>query len=422
MARRVKDTKLLTVIHAVCCGLDVHKEKISACLITQGDSGKEEYEIREFGTFTDELFELKEWLLENDCPIVAMESTGIYWRPVHNIIEGHLKVILVNARHVKNVPGRKTDIEDSRWLAGLLRVGLIRGSFIPEKSVRQWRELGRSRKKYSQSLGDQKRRVHKVFETANIKVDSVVADLFGVTGRNLIELLCTTEEQISLEQIEQCAKGSLKTKVVELHRSIQGFFEDHHRFLLLSLMRMISSIESEMALIGERMKSVMAEHKDTVKRLDAVPGINELSAHYVLGELGPTLEEFATVGSLASWAGLCPGNNESAGKRRSGRSPVRKHVFKAIMVEIAWAAVKTKGTYYRDKYYRLRARLGPRKAIVAIAHRILKAIYSIIRNGEKYKELGEDYLSKRSVKNTVTILRRKARELGFDLVPITAKM
>ena len=422
MARRVKDTKLLTVIHAVCCGLDVHKEKISACLITQGDSGKEEYEIREFGTFTDELFELKEWLLENDCPIVAMESTGIYWRPVHNIIEGHLKVILVNARHVKNVPGRKTDIEDSRWLAGLLRVGLIRGSFIPEKSVRQWRELGRSRKKYSQSLGDQKRRVHKVFETANIKVDSVVADLFGVTGRNLIELLCTTEEQISLEQIEQCAKGSLKTKVVELHRSIQGFFEDHHRFLLLSLMRRISSIESEMALIGERMKSVMAEHKDTVKRLDAVPGINELSAHYVLGELGPTLEEFATVGSLASWAGLCPGNNESAGKRRSGRSPVRKHVFKAIMVEIAWAAVKTKGTYYRDKYYRLRARLGPRKAIVAIAHRILKAIYAIIRNGEKYKELGEDYLSKRSVKNTVTILRRKARELGFDLVPITAKM
>jgi transposase len=413
---------LLTVIHAVCCGLDVHKEKISACLITQGDSGKEEYEIREFGTFTDELFKLREWLLENDCPIVAMESTGIYWRPVHNIIEGHLKVILVNARHVKNVPGRKTDIEDSRWLAGLLRVGLIRGSFIPEKSVRQWRELGRSRKKYSQSLGDQKRRVHKVFETANIKVDSVVADLFGVTGRNLIELLCTTEEQISLEQIEQCAKGSLKTKVVELHRSIQGFFEDHHRFLLLSLMRMISSIESEMALIGERMKSVMAEHKDTVKRLDAVPGINELSAHYVLGELGPTLEEFATVGSLASWAGLCPGNNESAGKRRSGRSPVRKHVFKAIMVEIAWAAVKTKGTYYRDKYYRLRARLGPRKAIVAIAHRILKAIYAIIRNGEKYKELGEDYLSKRSVKNTVTILRRKARELGFDLVPITAKM
>ncbi len=420
MARRRKDSRLLSVIHLICCGLDVHKERISACLIKIGQSGKEEYEIREFGTFTDELIKLREWLLDNDCPIVAMESTGVYWRPVHNIIEGYLKVVLVNARHVKNVPGRKTDIEDSRWLAGLLRVGLVRGSFIPEKAVRQWRELGRSRKKYSQSLGDCKRRVHKVFETANIKIDSVVSDLFGVTGRNLIELLCTTnEKEISLEQIEQCAKGSLKSKVTELHRSIQGFFEDHHRFLLLSLMRMIDIIESEMALIVDRMKSVMVEHMDIIKRLDEVPGINELSAQYVLGELGPTLEEFPEASSLASWAGLCPGNNESAGKRRSGKSPVRKHVFKTIMVEIAWAAVKTKGTYYRDKYYRLRARLGPRKAIVAIAHKVLKAIYAIIKNGEHYKELGEEYLSKRNARNKMTILRRKARELGFDLVAVT---
>lgn len=419
MARRIKDTKLLSVIHPICCGLDVHKERISACLIKVGQSGKDEYEIREYGTFTDELIELREWLLDNDCPVVAMESTGVYWRPVHNIIEGYLKVVLVNARHVKNVPGRKTDIEDSRWLAGLLRVGLVRGSFIPEKAVRQWRELGRSRKKYSQSLGDCKRRVHKVFESANIKIDSVVSDLFGMTGRNLIELLCTTDEQeISLEQIGQCAKGSLKSKVTELHRSIQGFFEDHHRFLLLSLMRMIDIIESEMALIVDRMKSVMVEHLDIIRRLDEVPGINELSAQYVLGELGPTLKEFPGSSSLASWSGLCPGNNESAGKRRSGKSPVRKHVFKAIMVEIAWAAVKTKGTYYRDKYYRLRARLGPRKAIVAIAHRVLKAIYAIIRHGEQYKELGEDYLSKRNARNKITILRRKARELGFELVPV----
>lgn len=203
---------------------------------------------------------MREWLLDNDSPIVALESTGVYWRPVHNIVEGYLKVVLVNARHVKNVPGRKTDIEDSRWLAGLLRVGLVRGSFIPDKAVRQWRERGGGRKKYSQSLGDCKRRVDKIFETANIKIDSGVSDLFGVTGRNVIELLCTAnEKEISLEQIEQCAKGSLKSKVTELHRSIQGFFEDHHRFLLLSLMRMIDIIESEMALIVDRMKSVMVE-------------------------------------------------------------------------------------------------------------------------------------------------------------------
>lgn len=324
MARKGKDTRLLSVIHPICCGLDVHKKKISACLVTTDSAGNEEYEIREFGTFTDELIELREWLLDSNCPIVAMESTGVYWRPVHNIIEGYLEVILVNARHVKNVPGRKTDIEDSRWLAGLLRVGLLRGSFIPEKSVRHWRELGRSRKKYSQSLGDHKTRVHKVFETTNIKIDSVVFDLFGVTGRNLIELLCAEDSEISIDRIKQCAKGSLKSKVKELHRSIQGFFEDHHRFLLMSLMslmRMISIIETEIALITERMRTMMASCDDTITRLDVVPGINEVSAQYVLGELGATLKEFATTGSLASWSGLCPGNNESAGKRHSGKLP-----------------------------------------------------------------------------------------------------
>jgi transposase len=420
MARKRQDTRLLSVIHLICCGLDVHKGKISACLITTDESGKEEYEIREFGTFTDELIELREWLLASHCLIVAMESTGVYWRPVHNVLEGYLEVILVNARHVKNVPGRKTDIEDSRWLAGLLRVGLVRGSFIPEKSIRQWRELGRSRKKYSQSLGDYKRRVHKVFETANIKIDSIVSDLFGLTGRNLIELLCIEGPEVGLEKVEQCAKGSLKSKVTELHRSIQGFFEDHHRFLIMSLMRTITIIETEMAFISERMKAVMQDYDDTITRLDVVPGINELSAQYVLGELGPTLKEFRSSGALASWSGLCPGNNESAGKRKSGRSPVRKHVFKTIMVEIAWAAVKTKGTYYRDKYYRLRTRLGPRKAIVAIAHRILKAIFAIIKDGEEYKELGEDYLSKKNAKNKLNNLKRKAKELGFDLVPVVA--
>jgi transposase len=417
MARKKKDNRILSVIHPICCGLDVHKGKISACLITSDNAGKEEHEIREVGTFSDELIGLREWLLDNNCPIVAMESTGIYWRPVHNILEGYLEVVLVNARHVKNVPGRKTDIEDSRWLAGLLRVGLVRGSFIPEKEIRHWRELGRSRKKYSQSLGDCKRRVHKVFETANIKIDTVVSDLFGVTGRNLIELLCTGETEISIEKIEQCAKGSLRSKVAELYRSIQGFFEDHHRFLLLSLMRMIAITETEMALISERMKGLMGSYEDTLERMDAVPGINEVSAQYVLSELGPTLKDFANPGALASWAGLCPGNNESAGKRRSGKSPVRKHVLKTIMVEIAWAAVKTKGTYYRDKYYRLRSRLGPRKAIVAIAHRILKALFAIIKHGESYRELGEEYLAKKNTKSRVSILRKQARKLGYDLVP-----
>ncbi len=210
------DTTFIQIVHPVCCGLDVHKKKISACLITVDNTGKEQYEIKEFGTFTDDLVEMKNWLLNNECPVLAMESTGVYWRPVHNVLEGFMEVILVNARHIKNVPGRKTDISDSKWLAGLLRHGLLKGSFIPAKEIRQWRELTRLRRTYTESLADFKRRVHKLFETANIKIDSVVSDLFGVTGLNLISLLCDGSE-LNLATIEQNTKRGLKKKVVELH-------------------------------------------------------------------------------------------------------------------------------------------------------------------------------------------------------------
>jgi transposase len=286
MTKRL-DTSSISVVHPICCGLDVHKEKISACLIsTVSHSGEAEIEIREFGTFTDELVELRKWLLSQDCPIVAMESTGVYWRPIHNVIEGYMEVILVNARHVKNVPGRKTDIADSKWLAELLRHGLLRGSFIPEKEIRQWRELTRARRKITESLSDYKRRVHKLFETANIKIDSVVSDLFGVTGRHLIEMLCNDTMELSLEAIEQVAQGSLRSKAQELHRSIQGFFEEHHRFLLLSIMRVITILESERAFITDRLSGLMVTERELLKRLDEVPGVNEISAQSVLLDFG----------------------------------------------------------------------------------------------------------------------------------------
>ena len=232
---RNNDSKILSVVHPICCGLDVHKKIIVATLISNNSSGSEDSLTKEFGTFTDELEELRNWLLSHECLVVAMESTGIYWRCVHNILEADFEVILVNARHVKNVPGRKTDIEDSRWLAGLLRHGLLRGSFIPPKKVRQWRELSRLRRKNRDTLSDYKRRTHKLFESANIKIDSVASDLFGVTGRNLMTLLMTGPEEVTLKDIEQCARGSLRDKASELHRSVQGFFEEHHRFQLIVL-------------------------------------------------------------------------------------------------------------------------------------------------------------------------------------------
>jgi len=416
---RGNDNEILSIVHQVCCGLDVHKEQISATLLMNQRDGILREEVKEFGTFTDDLYELREWLLENECPVVAMESTGVYWRPVHNVLEDMCEVILVNARHVKKVPGRKTDISDSRWLAGLLRHGLLRGSFIPERHIRVWRDLSRIRKKYVQNLSDYKRRVHKLFESANIKIDSVVSDLFGVTGRNLMDLLVSGHE-ITLSDVETCAKGTLRTKTFELFKSIKGFFTEHHRFLLVSMLDVVKLLERQIERVHKRLGKLLSNRRDKVRMLMEIPGIDEVSAHAILSETGDTLEQFDTAASLACWAGLCPGNNESAGKRHSGKSPVKKHHLKTIMTEVSWGAVKKKGSYYREKYYRLKARRGSKKAIIAIAHRIIKAVFVVLKYGTPYRELGEDYLIHHNREGRLRNLTKKAAKLGYTLVPAKA--
>jgi transposase len=403
-------------VHHSCCGLDIHKDKISAASIRTCEDGRAIENICEFGAFTDDLYRLRQWLLDQDCHVVAMESTGVYWRPVHNVLEDTCQVILVNARHVKHLPGRKTDVSDSRWLAGLLRHGLLKGSFIPAMHVRQWRDLSRLRKTYVDNLSDYKRRVHKLFECANIKIDSVVSDLFGATGRNLMNLLASGKE-IAVEDVAQCTKGKLKSKADELFRSIKGFFLDHHRFQLVSMLAVIDSIEKQIALVHAKLTSLLSEHNAKIERLVEIPGISNVSAHALLSEIGDTLDQFKTAASLASWAGLCPGNNESAGKRHSGRSSVRGSIVKTIMVEIAWGAVRKKGSYYREKFYRLRTRKGSKKAIVAVAHRILKAVFHIIKFDIPYRELGEEYLVQLGAKSRLNNLNKQAQKLGYILVP-----
>lgn len=413
---RTKNTQIIRILHPVCCGMDVHKKSISACLLKVDSDGEEDFEIREFGTFTEDLIKLRGWLLDNKCPTVGMESTGVYWRPIHNVLEGSMEVILVNARHVKNVPGRKTDVSDCIWLAGLHRNGLIKGSFIPPKDVRQWRELERLRRTNIETMGDYKRRVHKLFETANIKIDSVVSDLFGVTGRNLINLLADEKMDLSLENIKEYARGSLKSKVEKLHSSIQGFFEDHHRFQLKGMLKIISELESQIELITTRLKELMKPHEELISRLDEIPGVNEIAAQNIISHIGVTLDEFHSDAALCYWAGLSPGNNQSADKRKSGRNPARSHPFKTIMIEIAWAAIKKKESYYREKYFRLRSRLGPKKAIVAIAHRIAKAVYHIIKDRERFKELGMDYLDIKRKHRSLINLTKQAEKMGYTLV------
>lgn len=414
------DSEIVSVVHPICCGLDVHKKEISACLLSNDAQGQVETLIAEFGTFTDDLAALRGWLKEHDCPVVALESTGIYWRPVHNVLEGEVQVVLVNARHSKNVPGRKTDIADSQWLAGLLRHGLLRGSFIPPQHVRQWRDLTRLRKSYQESLGDFKRMTHKLFESANIKLGSVVADLFGVTGRNLMNLLATREGEISLEDISQAARAGLRQKTTELWRSIQGFFTDHHRYQLQLLLSTIAALEAQVAGLQERLKELMMEQHPLLKRLKGIPGISDVAAATILAEIGHTLEAFPSSAHLASWAGLCPGNNQSAGKRKSGHSPVRQHHLKTILVEVAWVTVRQPGSYYKEKFHRLRSRRGTKRAIVAIAHRLLKAIYYIIKDGVGFRDLGEEYLNRKHQASRLYVLQKQAKMLGYELVPLAA--
>lgn len=423
MARK-EDTRVLQVLHPICCGLDVHKASVTACLIEQTATG-ERTEQREFGTFTRELRSLKEWLLDNECPVVAIESTGVYWRPVFNVLEGSVQVILVNARHTKHLPGRKTDMSDSKWLAGLLRHGLVRGSFIPGKEVRQWRDWCRLRKTLVNDLGNYKRRFHKMLEMANIKIDTVLSDLFGATGRNLVQLLLK-ETPITLGDVEKCLRGSLarkekRQKALELHDAIQGYFGVHERDLLQPVLRTIANLENEIALIEDRLKRLFVPYNDLVRRMLPVPGIAFVSAWAVLAEVSPDLTAFRNVEAFSSWCGVSPGNHESAGKRKSARSPVHKKMIKTVLVEIAWAAIKCKASYYRDKYFRLKARLGSNKAIVAIAHRIAKALFYIIKHGQEYKDLGKDYLSLLHVNRRYAYLCREAKVIGYELVPIAGQ-
>jgi len=414
---RSKDSKIIGVVHQICCGLDVHKESISACVIFPDKDGVDQHDIEVFGTFTDDLMRLRSWLLDHSCPVVAMESTGIYWRPVHNVLEDSVQVVLVNARDIKNVPGRKTDIGDSKWLAGLLRHGLLRSSFIPFKEVREWRDLTRLRKKYVQTVGDYKKRTHKLFESANIKIDSVVSDLFGVTGRNLMNLLVSDRKSLTLSEIQICVRGKLKGKEEELYRSIQGFFSDHHRFILKRLLETIDMLESEIAEFESHIRHLMRGQNALLDRIKKAAGIADVSSCEILAEIGPDMTAFRTGEAIVSWAGLCPGNNESAGKRKSGKSPVRKHHLKTIMTEVAWAAVKKKGYYFKDKYYRLKARRGTKKAIIAIAHRILLGIYHVIKDGVEFRDLGEDYLTRRNKSQKMSYLRKQAQLMGYNLVP-----
>ena len=395
------------------CGLDVHQATVVACLLVVGKDGRVQKQMRTFGTTTQELLGLREWLLAQGCSHAAMESTGVYWKPVYAILEGQLEIVVANAQHVKKVPGRKTDVKDAEWLAELLCHGLLRPSFVPPKPIRELRDLTRYRRKLVQSQATERNRLLKVLESANIKLASVASDVFGVSGRLMVRALI--EGKANPKEMAELAKRKLRSKIPELELALEGKIEEHHRFLLKLQLDRLESLEKDLEVLEQRIQQKLEPYAAQLALLDEIPGVDWTLAAVIIAELGVEMSVFENVSQLASWAGVCPGNNESAGKRKSSRIPKGNVYLRTALVEAAHSAAKAKGTYLRDKFYRLKARRGYKRAAVAVAHKILVAIYHMLSQDVSYNDLGDLYLDKLNKHHLTRNLVHRLERLGYGV-------
>jgi transposase len=396
-----------------CCGLDVHQATIKACLLTGRANEKPKKEVRSFRTVTRELQVMSEWLRAEGCTHVAMESTGVYWKPVYAVLEeaGGFELVVGNAHHIKNVPGRKTDTKDSEWLADLQRHGLIRKSFVPPKPLRELRDLLRYRRKLVDSGSSERNRLLAVLETANIKLASVASDVFGVSGRLMLDALI--EGKATPAEMAKLAKGKLRDKLAELQLALEGSVGDHHRFLLAMQLRRLKCVEEELKLLDQRIDEKLEPYRAQHTLLMTIPGVSWYVAAVLIAEIGIDMTAFATAYHLAAWAGVCPGNNESAGKHKPAKARRGNVHLKTALVNAAIAAAKTKGSYLKDKYFRLKSRRGGLRAAVAIAHKILVAAYHLLSRQVPYQELGDAYLDKIDKTRTTNNLVRRLERLGY---------
>jgi transposase len=398
-----------------CCGLDVHQSRIVACVLTGKAGSKPTAEIRTFLPFTRDLLALADWVKASGCTHVAMESTGIYWKPLYAILEaeGCFELVVGNAQHMKNVPGRKTDVKDAEWIGQLLRLGLIKPSFVPTQELRDLRDLTRYRKALVQDRTTQTNRIIKLLEEANVKLKSVASNVFGVSGSAILEAL--VEGKSTPEQMAELAKGRLRKKLSELQRALEGRISEHQRALLRLQLRRLKAHDADISRMDKRIERAMKPHHEQVELLTEVPGIDKVSAAAVIAEVGTKMEAFHSQKAFSAWAGLCPGNNETGGKNR--RAPVRKgnRHLRIVLIQCAWGAVRTKNSYWRDKFYRLKARRGGNRAIVAIAHKLAKVIYALLKTGVVYAELGASFLDERDRTRTANNLLRRLERLGYDV-------
>jgi transposase len=398
----------MRLVHERCAGFDVHKRTVVACVLTP--EGKE---TRTFGTMTDGIQQLAGWLLDSGVSHVAMESTGVYWKPIYNLLEGQFTVLVVNAQHIKAVPGRKTDVKDAEWIADLLRHGLVRGSFIPDRPQRELRELVRHRRGLVQQKAAVVNRVQKLLEGGNVKLASVVTDINGVSGRAMLTAMAAGV--MEPEAIAELAQGSLRGKQAELVKAIRGLMGSHQRYMLQSLLRQIEFLEAEVASLDQEVAVRTAPLEDQIEKLDSIPGIGRRGAEEIVAEIGSDMSRFPTAKHVASWAKVCPGNNRSAGKQKSGHTGNGNVWLRSALLQAAWAASRKKDSYFQAQYRRLVARIGPKRAIVAIAHSILVTAYHLLRNQTTYLDAGGAYFDERNKHRVVDRAVRRIERLGYKV-------
>jgi transposase len=403
----------MDVVHTHCAGLDVHKKTVVAAVSVPDPAGGGHKETRTFSTMTADLLALSDWLSSQGVTHVAMESTGEYWKPVFNILEATIEVVLVNAQHIKAVPGRKTDVNDAEWLAELLKHGLLKASFVPPEGQRDLRELTRYRTTFVRERATLVNRVHKALESANIKLTSVATDVTGVSGRAILAELI--QGQASAEAMAGLAKGRLRAKRDELIKALEGRVKPHHRFVLTELLCQIDNLDEAITRFDEQIQAYCRPFEEAVQHLDTIPGIARQTAEIIVAEIGIDMSRFASAAHLAAWAGVAPGNDESAGKRRSGKTRKGDRALGSALNQAAHAAARTKNTYLAAQYHRLAGRRGKKKAIMAVAHSILVIAYHLIQRREDYRELGGDYFDKRRPEATANHLVKRLEALGYTV-------
>jgi transposase len=379
----------MQVVYARCCGVDVHQKSVVACVLLTPPDGRVQRDVRTFGTMTTDLLALNDWLNALGVEQVAMESTGVYWRPVFNLLEADHEIILVNAQHLKAVPGRKTDVKDSEWLADLLRHGLLQASFIPPRPIRELRELTRYRKTLVQERAQEVNRLHKVLESANLKLAVVATDVMGTSGRDMLAAILAGEQDPAV--LAELARGRLRAKLPLLRQALEGRVQAQHRVLIRHVLTHVDFLEQQLCELTAEIEDLLAPFAEAVALLETIPGVAEAAATAIVAELGTDMSRFPSAKHLASWAGLCPGNRQSGGRRLSGRTTAGNVWLRAVLGEVAWSITHTTGTYLAALYHRLARRRGKQKAVVAVAHSVLVSIYYMLRDHQPYHDLGPDH-------------------------------